>query len=760
MSSADAANPRPIATARARTAVAVFGATLFSSALLMFLIQPMFAKMALPRLGGTAAVWSLALVFFQGVLLLGYAYAHLIVRFLSLRTGVVLHVMVMSGAVVSLPIAITSRWDMPPESGEALWLMGLFAASVGLPFFAISANAPLLQTWFSRSGHAQSSDPYFLYGASNAGSFAALVAYPLVVEPLLGLAPQTHLWSLGYILLVVMVSSCGYLATAAAAAATGTAVPEPGAASLPAEVTWSNRLSWIALSFVPSGLLVGTTAHMATDLVSAPFMWVVPLALYLLTFVITFQAKPVVPHAFVLDRIGVIVAPLCLFALSPATQIWLVPVHLLCVFMLMMACHGELVRLRPAAGQLTQFFLLMSVGGVLGGMFASLVAPAIFDSIVEYPLLIIAGFAAVGLVRNGGRLSGRFYQSLALVPVVLLGIWLAGDTAALKHGMMLGWLLFALVLLLATARDQMAQAVILLTVMFIYQTVSRVPAPIMQSRSFYGVLSVFPAMDGRFHLLAHGTTRHGSQMMTDANGLRLTDHTEPQSYYYSNGPFGSLIRHMREDGRRLDNVAVVGLGTGAMLCHAQPGEDWSFYEIDPHVVTIAQDPNYFTFLRDCGPSRIVLGDGRLKLAQEPAQKFDLIVLDAFSSDSVPAHLITAEALKVYMDKLKPDGLVVFHVSNRFMELGATIEGAVRQGGYHAWYNALDLSFWNPDPDRLDARPYLAVVTRSPGDARGLANDPAWHQAEADEAAPAWTDDYSNVLGAIWRKYKGRSPFDR
>ncbi len=756
MSALEAAKKSQIALVRPRTALAVFGVSLFSSALLMFLLQPMFAKMALPRLGGTAAVWSLALVFFQGVLLLGYAYAHLIVRFLSLRSGVILHVLVMAAAVVSLPISISAHWDMPPESGEAFWLMGLFASSVGLPFFAISANAPLLQTWFSRSGHAQSHDPYFLYGSSNAGSFAALIAYPLLVEPLLGLGPQTHLWSAGYIVLVAMVGTCGFLA-ATAVSAEASAAPAAGAGR---GATWWNRLSWVALSFVPSGLLVGTTAHMATDLVSAPFMWVVPLALFLLTFVITFAARPIIPHSFVIERLGIVIAPLCLFALSPATQIWLVPVHLLCVFALMMACHGELVKLRPAAHQLTEFFLLMSVGGVLGGMFASLLAPNIFDSVVEYPLLIIAGFAVVGLVRSGGRMSGRFFASLALIPAVLLAIWLAGDSTALKHGVMLGWLLFATVLLLMTSRDQLAQAVILLTAMFIYQTVSKSPAPIFQSRSFYGVLSVYPAQDGRYHLLAHGTTKHGSQMMKDENGLRPTNNPEPQAYYYDKGPFGSIIRHMREDGRKLDNVAIVGLGTGAMLCHALPGENWSFYEIDPHVVEIAEDPNYFTFLRDCGPSRIVLGDGRLKLATEPDQAFDLIVLDAFSSDSVPAHLMTAEALDLYMKKLKPGGMVVFHVSNRFMELGSIIGGAAGAKGYSAWYNALDLKYWTPDPARFDMRPYLAVVTRKPEDARALAADPAWHQATPDKSAPPWTDDYSNILGAIWRNFTGQTPFDR
>jgi hypothetical protein len=758
MTTADVARSSVVPAVRPKSALAVFAATLFSSALLMFLIQPMFAKMALPRLGGSAAVWSLALVFFQGVLLLGYGYAHLLVKLVSLRTGVVVHGLVMAGAVVSLPISISAGWDMPPEQGQALWLIGLFAASVGFPFFAISANAPLLQSWFSRSGHAQSHDPYFLYGASNAGSFAALIAYPLAVEPFLGLHPQTLAWSTGYVLLVAMVTFCGTLA-ASAVPASATA---EGAAAENARVTWGDRAAWIVLSFVPSGLLVGTTAHIATDLVSAPFMWVLPLALYLLTFVITFQRRPWITHDFVIRRLGIIIAPLCLFALSPATELWLVPVHMLVMFVIIMACHGELVRLRPAAGRLTEFYFLMSLGGVLGGMFASLLAPVIFNSIVEYPLLMIAGFAAVGAVRGKwAALSPRFWLALAVVAVNLGLLWFgAGAAAGVKHFIMISWLLIALALLLAMSREALAQAAILLSVMVVYQTVGKAAAPIEQARSFYGVLSVYPAMNGRIHLLAHGTTKHGSQVVADDNGLRIATHPEPQSYYYAGGPFGSLIGHMREGGRRLGNVAVVGLGTGSMLCHALPGENWSFYEIDPEVVRIAADPQYFTYLRDCGPAAgMVLGDGRLRLQQEPAGKFDLIVLDAFSSDSVPAHLMTVEALDTYFSKLKPDGAVVFHISNRFMELASIIEGAARQRGLVAWYNTLDLKYWNPDPKKLDLRPYLAVVARSPGAVKGLARDPAWHRASASQVAPAWTDDYSNILGAIWRKHSGETPFD-
>ena len=527
--------------------------------------------------------------------------------------------------------------------------------------------------------------------------------------------------------------------------------------------TWRLRLTWIALSLVPSGLLVGVTAHIATDLVSAPFMWVIPLALYLLTFVITFQSKPVIPHDMVVRRLGLVIAPLCLFTLSPATNLWLVPIHLLCVFAITMACHGELARLRPAVGHLTEFYFLMSLGGVLGGMFASLAAPVLFTSVLEYPLLIISGFLLIGLLRNRHpAMSAAGAVTLLAIPAALAFSWLSGHAGPqFKESMILGWMLLALGVLLAFQARLTVQAVILCTVLLIYETVSHVPPPIVQLRSFYGVFAVYPVRDGRIHMLSHGTTKHGSQIIKGENGLRLTTNPEPQSYYYSNGPFGSLLGHLRSSGRPLTDVAVVGLGTGAMSCHALPGETWSFFEIDPDVAGIARDPALFTYLRDCDPdARIVIGDGRLKLAQEPAASYDLIVLDAFSSDAVPAHLMTLEALDIYLSRLKPGGTVVFHISNRFIELSSVIEAAARARGLTAYYNSLDNRFWKPDPAKLDLRPHLAVVGKSPTEPQGFAADPAWHRLQ-DQSLPApWTDDYSNVLDAIWRKYSGSVSADR
>ena len=723
----------------------------------MFLVQPMFAKMALPRLGGSASVWSLALVFFQLVLLLGYGYAHLVTKLLRLRHGVILHAGVMALALSSLPVGISQAWQQPPESAEAIWLLGLFAASIGLPFFAISANAPLLQAWFARSGHAQSADPYFLYGASNAGSFTALFAYPFAVEPFIGLGPQAWSWTVGYVLLMAVVVSCGWLA---ASAVHGSATADAGLRSA-MRPAWQAQTSWIALSAVPSGLLVGVTAHIAMDLVSAPFMWAVPLALYLLTFVITFQSRPIIPHGRVIRHLGLLAAPLCLFALSPATNLWLVPLHLLVVFWITMACHGELARLRPDAGHLTKFYFLMSLGGVLGGSFASLAAPALFNDVLEYPLLLVAGFAVIGVIRQpSSQLTAAVSAAIVAIPLaLLLASYSQHVQPFAKQMLLLGWMLASLAALLAFNAKPLAQAAVLFAVMLVYETVSHVPSPIVQSRSFYGVLAVYGMQHGRIHMMSHGTTKHGSQVWTDDKGLRIAANPSPQSYYYANGPFGSLFAHLRESGGGAKDVAVVGLGTGAMACHALPGEQWSFFEIDPAVVRIARDPSLFTYLRDCGPDdRIVIGDGRLRLAAEPPASFDVIVLDAFSSDSVPAHLMTLDALDIYLSRLKPDGVVAFHISNRFMELSGVIEALARARGLPVYYNSLDNGVWKPDASRLDLTPHLAVIGASPAALGGLARDPAWHMADAERVSAAWTDDYSNTLDAIWRKLWGQRPY--
>lgn len=725
-----------------------FSATLFLSALLMFTVQPMFAKMALPKLGGASAVWSVALVFFQAMLLAGYAYAHLLVRHASLRTGALIHAALLLLALASLPIGISPRWQAPPESGQALWLIALFAASVGLPFAALSATAPLLQAWYARAGQSRSRDPYFLYAASNAGSFVALLAYPFLIEPLTGLTPQTRAWSIGYVLLALAIGACAVMSLKGASRTRA----EPEGLADANAVTWAQRLTWLVLALVPSGLLVSITAFITTDLVSAPFLWVLPLALYLLTFVIAFQSRPLIPHRAVVQHVVIYGIPLALLAMMPTVSIIVLPISLGLAFMLMLACHGELAERRPPAANLTEFYLVVSLGGVLGGILASLVAPVVFDSIIEYPLFISAALLAVGLSRRGADKAAWQIQRPALAITALVvfagavGLWAPGLAIFLP-----AWVGFVLVGGILLREQPLAAGLLALAVPLSYALAFGSDPPLVQSRSFYGIAGVRASDDGQFHALFHGTTNHGTQQVRDAEGRPLTGRPPSQAYYYPEGPFGSAVRHLRAArGGKID-AGLVGLGTGSLLCLSEPGESWTFYEIDPEIVRMADNPDYFTFLSQCGPpAGIVLGDGRLMLAREADQRFDLIVLDAFSSDAIPAHLLTTEALGLYLDKLKPGGLAVFHLSNRHMELSSVVEAAARQRGLPSWRSRPERHVWTPDESRRDIVPIVVAVGKTPGSLPGLDADTAWLKSTSDTGVAPWTDDFSNVLSAIWR----------
>lgn len=734
-------------------AIVLYGGTLLVSALLMFLIQPMFAKMALPRLGGSASVWSLALVFFQAVLLCGYGYAHVLAKWVRPHWAGVIHGIVMVDAALSLPIAIAPRFDIPPDQGQALWLISLFASSVGLPFFAISANAPLLQAWFSRLGHANSHDPYFLYAASNVGSFAALIAYPFAIEPFIGLAQQLSLWTIGYVILFLLLCACGAMVVLAGHGASH----EAAEAEQQKAVSWRDRLTWIALAFVPSGLLVGVTAHISTDLAAAPFLWIVPLALYLLTFVIAFQQRPWISHDIVIRRMLMIAAPVSVVLVFPFTDIWLLPIHLVAAFTLMLACHGELIRFRPAASHLTEFYLLMSLGGVLGGSFASLIAPVIFSRVLEYPLLVASAFALIAVTRGllAVRSHWKWYAAGILPLAIVLPVAAIDANGVVMSYAMVLWLVAAIAVAFAAQKHPLVQSLVLAGIILVYPLVSIEKDAIARERSFYGINTVYAGDGGRQHLLAHGVTKHGSQRWLDNNGARLSGRPGLQSYYYVSGPYGSAIRHLRATNGGLNTVAIVGLGTGTQACFAEPGESWKFFEIDPSVINIARNAEYFTFLKECGASQaIVAGDGRLRIQQEPKQKFDLIILDAFSSDSVPVHLLTANALDVYLEKLKPQGSIIFHISNKFMDLTPVIYAAAKSRGLTAYFNDVKDAGWKANKANLEITGQLAVVGKTAEAVGDMARDPQWtYQPSGGEVAP-WTDDYSNVLGAIWRKFAG------
>ncbi|RYE32813.1 MAG: hypothetical protein EOP23_11005 [Hyphomicrobiales bacterium] len=678
----------------------VYLATIFVSAFLLFGIQPMFAKMVLPKLGGSPGVWSVAMVFFQAVLLAGYGYAHLLVSRLTLRRAALIHLTLMIVVLAtSLPIHIAAGFERPPQEGEALWLIGLFAVSVGLPFFAVAANGPLLQAWFARSGHSHAADPYFLYAASNIGSFLALIAYPLVVEPLLPLAIQASGWTWGFALLLAGIAACAGLAIgtgrmdAPALAPAAPAVP----------IASTQRFGWVALAFVPSGLLVAVTAHISADIAAVPLLWVLPLALFLLTFVIVFQRRPVLPHRWMLCLQIVLLLGMILAIPFQSRVGWGVSLalHLGLFFATAMVAHGELVQRRPDASRLTEFYLWMSFGGVLGGLFSGLLAPMLFNAVIEYPILIMAG-----LLCRPEIAAGRAPRPLKLGLIAATAI---------------------VTIFLVSGDRQRTDSI----------------------RSFFGINWISETEDGRFRKLVHGTTVHGVQRLRNDDGSAVTGRPEPLSYYFTGGAIADGIEALRRArGGTLGKVASVGVGTGSLACRIRAGEDWTFYEIDARVVSLATDPARFSFISQCAPNvPFVIGDARLTLADAASGSLDLIVIDAFSSDAIPVHLLTREALGLYLSKLAPDGAMLFHISNRNMDLAPVVAATAREQGLVTW-----ISQYRQTPEMKDQHKLLsqvAMVARDPADLRFAAQG-HWRIEQGDGVRP-WRDDYADVIGAIWRK---------
>src|SRR5258708_7046621 len=658
---------------RNRLVLIVYTSAIFVSASLLFAVQPLFTKMVLPRLGGSPAVWSVAMVFFQSLLLGGYAYAHFLMQIRTRWIPVAVHLVLLVVALLTLPLSIASGWGEPPNSGYPFWLLGLFAVSIGLPFFALAANNPLLQAWFVRTGHPNGPDPYFLYASSNIGSFLALLSYPVLLEPMFTLRTQNLIWSSGYALLIVLIGACGVLLPRSPATAEVGAQTEDTDAPPP---PWSLRARWIFLAAVPSGLLVAVTAHISTDIAAVPLLWVLPLSLYLLTWVLVFQSRPLVPHQSMLRLQPLAITGVIVLLAVGGEQNLLFTLggHQLCFFIIAMACHGELARTRPAAKYLTGFYVALSFGGMVGGLFAGLIAPFSFSWVAEYPILL----ALAALCRPSGnerlpRWSGWYWPCLAVLAVALIApsystgklfnwiddhrVWVIGAVGVLSALLALGlnvsrWKIFATV------------AVALLLLRAYPSDDGRVETV----RSFFGVHKIVVTPNGQYHVLMHGTTIHGAEKFKNDDGTPVTGRPEAITYYHKDGGIGQAITAVRERKGAPLRVAVIGLGSGALTCASEPGEDWKFFEIDQSMVDTARDPKYFTYIQNCEPNlKPVIGDARLTFAREPDGIYDMIIVDAYSSDAIPIHLATEEAMGIYKQKLAPRGAGVMHVSNRHLE---------------------------------------------------------------------------------------------
>ena len=729
----------------------LFGLTLFVSAALLFSVQPMVAKMVLPLLGGTPAVWNTCMLFFQAVLLAGYAYALIVSRW-PFRRQVFLQLLLLIFAFVSLPIAVSSSWvnSVPATGNPSLWLLACLSALVGLPFFIISSNGPLLQKWFSQTGSASARDPYFLYSASNAGSFIALLAYPVLLEPNLSLGSQSRVWTGAYAALMLLVGACGFalwrlhrngpIAESAGDAVLSSDEKRADAPSL------RRRLRWLLLAFVPASLMLGVTNYISTDIASVPLLWVIPLALYLLTLVFAFAKRQLISlRVLVIILPGATLVLMLIYLLDisagPAVMINL---NLIYFFLAALTCHSQLAADRPSTTHLGEFYFWMSLGGVLGGVVNALIAPMIFRSVLEYPLVMLLACLLLpsSSTRSDKIVTRRMDLWLALgalVFTVALGLAMNRVASGTLGGPLMA---FALpMIFIYTFRKQplrfaLCLGAILLAASFIPIVGKQV---LHAERNFFGVLRVEENENKTIHALIHGSTLHGRQF---TNG----DHRcEALSYFHRTGPLGQVFPAYRSSAAARE-VAIIGLGTGATAVYALPNERWTFYEINPAVVNIARNPQYFTYVVDCQqvPFNVVLGDARLKLRDATDASYGLILLDAFSSDAIPMHLMTQQALDLYLSKLGPSGLLVFHVSNRNLDLGPVVADLARSRNL----SCIKIDDPMPIPIEGKAPSEWVVIARTPDDLVALSKASNARVLTGVEHRRVWTDDFSNILSVF------------
>ncbi|MFM9996754.1 MAG: spermidine synthase [Phycisphaerales bacterium] len=899
----------------------LYTAAVFLSASLLFLVQPMAAKMLVPMLGGSPAVWNTSMVFFQGVLLAGYLYAHLVTRHLAPRRQVIVHACVVFAPLLivtllgRLPVLDPRGFPPPGDATPTLWLLGALALAVGGPFFVLSTTGPLLQRWFSSTTHRHAKDPYFLYAASNVGSMLALLGYPFVMEASLPLLGQRRWFAAGFWVFAALVTWCGVLMLRARRDGAGSGTPlsrqmrrqmkyeARGTADTPAAeeadaplapLSWWTRVRWVLLAAVPSSLMLGVTQHVSSDIASVPLLWVIPLAIYLLTFILAFSGRGVQLQwtSRVFGVVAVFVAVSLLARMGrPAAAI--IGAHFFGMFLAGLVCHGRLAAERPDPRRLTEFFLLIAVGGVLGGAFNALLAPVIFNSIGEYPIAITAacllcvpsfgdrpipadnaltrmiaarecayaviaslafalvfawaltggagnqfGFWIAFGLSGGGLLAYAMWRGVRrpavhdlFIPIAILlylaalhaffwhawapgqwmarvigadltdippaprthlGAWMGPALAAVSAAMIALRVVFVrarwpsvlldvltplyvfvafwfalvamyeagladgavreviryapivILLWLSVARRVRLGLATGMALLLFYTYAGAVDRSLLVTRTFFGVHRVAVDRSGRWILLSHGTTRHGLQSTDPVKALT------PTMYYHPTGPIGQVFK-TRENDPTFDQVAIVGLGTGGLAAYGKAGQTFTFFEIDPKVEWIAKESKLFTFL-DRTPAQVTvkIGDGRVKLREAPDKLYDLIIIDAFSSDAIPIHLITREAVAEYFDKLAPGGMIAFHISNRYLDLRPVLAAIAQDLNARPGTDAVAIVRDDQDLDPKDEAEgkidtTWVVLARRLEDAGTLAQDERWLEMQARPDAPRWTDDYSNIL---------------
>ncbi len=729
----------------------LFACTLFLAAALLMLVQPLCARVVLPGMGGTPNVWNTCMLFFQTGLLIGYGYAHWSSRWLRGWPRVAGHLTLLLLAWLMLPIALP-RPETPTRM-PTLWLLQTLGVGVALPFVVIAGSGPLLQRWFA---DAHLGNPYFLYVASNAGSFTGLLAYPLIVEPWLTLEEQSQWWRWGYLVLLAATMLCGsavWRRVARPKSSKGVADSTPFEDSERATPRWRQRSRWLLLALVPSSLLLSVTNYLTTDIAAIPLLWVVPLALYLLTFMVVFAARPIIPQRIVNRWLPLAVIVLMLLFVREAADP-LLPVlalHLLGFFWIALGCHGELAQSKPAPAHLTEFYFWLALGGALGGACNTLLAPLVFSSYAEYPLMI----AVAAALRPNPKRGQDLLHSEVLSPFRVRWDWLApaclaGATALAimlssrlrldpTVNMMVAYLLPLAACYLLQSRP-LRFGLSVAAVLFASQLDPGVHGRAsVRMRSFYGVHRV-TEQDG-MRRLVHGNTVHGQQFVYPAK------RREALAYYHATGPIGRLFTALEKDPR-LQRVGLVGLGAGSLAAYAQTGQRWTFFEIDPSVVHLARDSGLFTFLHDShGELSYVVGDARLTL-QQSSKKFGLLVIDAFGSDAIPWHLLTREALQLYRQRLQEDGILAFHISNRYVDLEPVLADHARAMGLTCTLaEDLQREAIALNPGKL-ASTWLFLA------AQRIELGPVAFRTRTARPLPGlrpWTDDFVNLLQVLrWR----------
>ncbi len=726
----------------------LYAITLFLSAALLFWMQPMFGKMVLPYFGSSPAVWSTCMVFFQAMLLIGYIYAHISIKYLGFKKQAILHSILLFLPFIVLPISIPAYWKPISDISPVFWLIILLLISVGLPFFVLSTTAPILQRWYSTTGLTFSKDPYFLYAASNAGSMLALIAYPFFLEPGFRLLTQSKLWLYFYVIFVFLLLACAFVLIKSGS----TKRDEYQSDDSPNPVL-KQKLKWLLYSFLPSSLLLGITTYFSTDISPVPLFWIVPLVVYLFTFILTFASKQIIPQGLLNKILPFVVTMVLFYTTFSEYRLWLtILIHLILFFVCAMICHGTLSQSRPSVKYLTEFYLWISAGGFLGGVFNAIIAPLIFKEVIEYPLVVVLVCLFNPLFINKETKLQKYLNFLLPIVPLIVGIGInfflptinVSQPAWFVKLLILG--IPALICLFYSGRPmRFALSIgILVTFCMLYANYLKIDSKVLYvERNFFGVHRI--SQIGLFTALYQDTTLHGSQRVDQRNKCI------PISYFYSTGPVGQYFNSLDKNNTP-NKVAVVGLGTGALACYGKAEQEWTFYEIDPAVVKISFDSGFFTYLNKClCKVNVFIGDGRLLLKQAPEHYYDLLILDAFSSDAIPLHLITKEAINLYFEKLTDKGVLVFHTSNRYLDLKRVLGNLADDAKLLSIVqseNTIDYS------ERLKGKSHSewVILTKNKETLGKLLNDKKWKILDRDPKVGVWTDDFSNIFKIIhWGK---------